>query len=998
MKISILFFRELDREGLKRQIDKVALFLEKGDFRGADARKLKGTSFYRARLDDTNRLLFRFASFGGQRVILILEVIRNHAYEKSRFLRGGHIADSDFSTISEGENLPKEDIEELRYVNESSFQFHFLDRVLSLDEDQNNIFSLSLPLILIGSAGSGKTVVTLEKMKECLGDVLYISHSRFLVESSRNLFYASGFENENQNIEFLSSQEFLQTMRVPQGREVTFRDFSNWFSRMKSSFKDARKLYEEFRGIITGHAVSQDIIDKEDYLALGVKQSILLEAEREEAYPLFQRFVRHMSENNLFDPSILASQYENLAKPSYDWVVVDEVQDFTTAQLALVLRTLRNPCNFLLTGDSNQIVHPNFFSWARLKTFLYNYGQRGERNSSEARSHVAGFESGEILRVLHTNYRNGRNIVSVANRLLRLKQARFGSLDRESNYLATSLSKMDGVVDLLQDVPAVRKELNEQTALSAQTAILVLSDESKAEAERVFASPLIFSVHEAKGLEYHDIVLFNIVSDAEQAFRTIASGISHVDLDENQNGSLEYARGRDKTDKSGEAFKFYINAFYVALTRAINGVFIVERNHQHSILRLLGFSESSQKSHLKKQESTKEEWQREARKLELQGKIEQANRIKSEILQCEPVPWTVYDDAMFAEQQPRAFDANKLDKKVQRAVFEYAVAHNYLHVMPHLVAAKYSFAKDLSDAPGYLARKYFPAFLPPHTQPAMTLVKKHGLEFLTQLGETPLTTAARVGNVALAELLVAEGADRDVIGPSGLTSFGLALREAVRDSRYRNDVFEKISKILAPSSLIFKIDDKMFKLDSHKGEFFVLMLILSTFREQLSLGLANSQFPLITSEKLENMMIGFVDKPILAYRCKRKYINAVLARSEFLSNEPRSFRFLVRTSRGLYTLNPAIDLKIGENWKQLVEVLGMDVICATKSSPPKSNDNSVATDLLGLNKYSKNNVDRKSTTELDNTEQNALFLKGHFERARKHVLTETRRALNQDVP
>jgi superfamily I DNA/RNA helicase len=41
-------------------------------------------------------------------------------------------------------------------------------------------------------------------------------------------------------------------------------------------------------------------------------------------------------------------------------VLVDEVQDLTTAQLALVLKTLKTPDAFMLCGDSNQIVHPNF--------------------------------------------------------------------------------------------------------------------------------------------------------------------------------------------------------------------------------------------------------------------------------------------------------------------------------------------------------------------------------------------------------------------------------------------------------------------------------------------------------------------------------------------------------------------------------------------------------------------------------------------------------------
>jgi len=63
-------------------------------------------------------------------------------------------------------------------------------------------------------------------------------------------------------------------------------------------------------------------------------------------------------------------------------------------QLKLILRGLKQPRNFLLCGDSNQIVHPNFFSWSNLKSLFY----RAEE-----------LETGRITRILHANYRNARH-------------------------------------------------------------------------------------------------------------------------------------------------------------------------------------------------------------------------------------------------------------------------------------------------------------------------------------------------------------------------------------------------------------------------------------------------------------------------------------------------------------------------------------------------------------------------------------------------------------
>lgn len=70
---------------------------------------------------------------------------------------------------------------------------------------------------------------------------------------------------------------------------------------------------------------------------------------------------------------------------------------------------LRQAGDFLLCGDSNQIVHPNFFSWARVRSLFFE--QRG----------LAG--RGEVVRILSSNYRNSPQITGLANRILKIKHA-----------------------------------------------------------------------------------------------------------------------------------------------------------------------------------------------------------------------------------------------------------------------------------------------------------------------------------------------------------------------------------------------------------------------------------------------------------------------------------------------------------------------------------------------------------------------------------------------
>jgi len=141
---------------------------------------------------------------------------------------------------------------------------------------------------VIGSAGSGKTALTLEKMKQAIGDVLYVTQSAYLVKNSRDLYYAHHYDNPEQQIDFLSFQEFLESIRVPAGKPITFQAFQQWFSRFRhGQLKDAHKLFEEFRGVITGPATDKSWLTREDYKNLGVKESIFLAEERESVYDVF---------------------------------------------------------------------------------------------------------------------------------------------------------------------------------------------------------------------------------------------------------------------------------------------------------------------------------------------------------------------------------------------------------------------------------------------------------------------------------------------------------------------------------------------------------------------------------------------------------------------------------------------------------------------------------------------------------------------------------------
>ena len=70
-------------------------------------------------------------------------------------------------------------------------------------------YTLPPPCLVIGSAGSGKTVLVLEKMKEAPGEVLYVTRSPSLVHTARNLYYALEYANDDQDVSFLSGSYWV---------------------------------------------------------------------------------------------------------------------------------------------------------------------------------------------------------------------------------------------------------------------------------------------------------------------------------------------------------------------------------------------------------------------------------------------------------------------------------------------------------------------------------------------------------------------------------------------------------------------------------------------------------------------------------------------------------------------------------------------------------------------------------------------------------------------
>jgi hypothetical protein len=980
----LLLYKDLNLRRVKAAFDKVKAAIEADDFRSADVKKLNAGPYYRAKLDYANRLLLQFARLdrpqaegGSETVCLALEVIENHAYERSRFLRGAAVDEARIEREPLAEQQAPTlhaEATPLRWLGTGRTQFELLDKPIVFDEAQEEAYRHPSPLVVIGSAGSGKTAVTLARLREAVGRVLYVTLSAYLAQSARALHAALGFENPKQEVEFLSYRELLETLRVPPGREVTLPAFAAWCERHRQSLRllgdiDAQALFEEFRGVIGAQASGP--LSLADYLALGTRQSLLNTAQRELAHGLFQRYRAWLGEAGLHDSNLVAfewrlqltqqptqqleeqqtqpsapqpSQPAPQQPPAYDFVVIDEVQDLTPVQLALVLALLKTPGQFILCGDSHQIVHPNFFSWAALKSLFWQ-GLAGDAAQRQP------------LKLLQANFRNTRAVTELSNRLLKIKQARFGSVDRESNFLVRSTSAVAGEVRLLDAKDRTLSQLDAATRQSARHAIIVLRDEDKPAARQAFHTPLVFSVHEAKGLEYPHVLLFRLVSSQRQAYASVCEGVSEADL---QGHDLEYRRARDKADKSLELYKFQVNALYVAMTRAVETLTLVEQDTSHPLLSLLGLQvgEAPVQAVAK---STQDEWAQEARRLELQGKAEQAQAIRAAFLQHKPVPWVPWSQALIEAQFPKAFDPQNPSSKPRQTVFDYALWHGQHAWVERLAAAKFAPARGLVDEQGFagtgmllpprygidgpwwerqqLVRKTVTATQQRYLQPyqaknfkdILRAADTHGPDHASPVGATPLMLAATAGNSALVEALLAKGADPARRDEFGHTAWHHAVSRAMREAGFAASGLPSLFELLAPAALDVQTDGRLVRLERYQGEYWLLTLMLGGLKTQWSSCVTrrlepNRYLSGFFADQLHDVLQQLPPWLWPQTRAKRTYINQVLARAEVHSSYQPARRLWVRMKNGHYFPNPELQLRAGEAWQPVYEQLALSWI------------------------------------------------------------------------
>ncbi|VDI71816.1 Hypothetical predicted protein, partial [Mytilus galloprovincialis] len=264
-------------------------------------------------------------------------------------------------------------------------------------------------------------------------------------------------------------------------------------------------------------------LEKEEYFDIGRKRAPNFSGEREHIYTLFKLYEHARKQKFLFDETDLVRDvYQRLCKQqNMEWVIhqifVDETQDFTQAELSLLLRLCQNPNDMFLTGDTAQgIMRGISFRFSDLKS-LFFYAS----NSLQAMGKTTGIAIPEQVHQLTHNYRSHAGILSLASSILdilvELFPESFDRLNKDQGLfkgpepvLLESCSFSDLALLLRGN-----KRKTSHIEFGAHQAILVVNDAARENVPEELQCGLILTIYEAKGLEFDDILLYNFFRDSQ---------------------------------------------------------------------------------------------------------------------------------------------------------------------------------------------------------------------------------------------------------------------------------------------------------------------------------------------------------------------------------------------------------------------------------------------------------------------------------------------------
>ena len=280
------------------------------------------------------------------------------------------------------------------------------------------------------------------------------------------------------------------------------------------------------------------MMDVESYFRMKEENSTLEKEKRELVYQICCDYQRWLG-NERFDDNDLIMQMIAKGKfEKYDFIVVDEIQDYTELQIYMIKEMLNYSNHIILAGDSHQIINPTMFREERI---------------------IKLFGSDQLrIRRLTRNYRCQENIVAYGNALSELRKKYVAFMGAEEEEFSRRKGECPFILEYSEEnIKALLEELKDCPSV----AILVPDERVKQRVKSFFEEipeniSVVSTVSEIKGMEYKYVVCYDLIGYYHRVWQEIF----------------------EQKAKRQTKYRYYFNLMYVGISRAQNYLCIINEH------------------------------------------------------------------------------------------------------------------------------------------------------------------------------------------------------------------------------------------------------------------------------------------------------------------------------------------------------------------------------------------------------------------------------------
>ena len=592
--------------------------LSHGEFKGLSFEKLRGYShIYSIRDNQKGRLLISFPLINGERSLVILEVLPNHEYLKSRVLRSDIIRQyiADVKVIGEElvfEPLAKnaDEVKQLLPPVSASPSpqlvakpvHYYFSSCIEHSEKQAALIGIKAPQIITGPSGSGKSCVAVAKARALYNaltslqaegsSITYIAPTKALCAQVASSFNATRPENANDPVavKFLTYEEWLG---LDKGKLIGFNEFVAWLGKAqlrtyphikdwvnikhKNRLTHIKKIYSEMQLIVAHEA--------QEYLGLGMRGSLYHQKDiRQELLTFTTHYVSDLQKETRCDVSLNPgdSDQSNATAEGAHYVLIDEAQSIPPVVLKLLIAHYGQHSYFF--ADSNQNTEMQLSVLPLLKQWLALKSQ-DKANSSLSTDR------------LEVCYRCPEAVMVAANWVLKLKQHLTQGLSDKTEMAEVLPMSRDfkGRVDIIKNEPGAIEKLNHRLSQKQLRCAVIAPTELIEQAQQAFPGMLVFTVQAIRGLQFEHIIGYGLFSTKEM--QALNDKLRQLKADGFPfDPTAEGHKNLPKKEAASEKhFNTELNGLFVAFTRTMKSLWLVEDYEQHrceftakSLLEYLG--------------------------------------------------------------------------------------------------------------------------------------------------------------------------------------------------------------------------------------------------------------------------------------------------------------------------------------------------------------------------------------------------------------------------